>query len=83
MEWIVDDSWTQTYTNDYVGNNLNGSLNLVEAVLAGKIDLESYVAEANNLYKKDGHVNAKYLGQYSKTRAYDFPALLHMVPKLT
>lgn len=85
MEWIVDDCWTQTYTNDHFGNNLNGSLDrLVEAVLAGKrvrvkIDLSSYVAEADNLFIKDGHVSAQILGQYTIMDAYEFPTSVSWV----
>lgn len=54
MKWLVDDCWTQAYSNEHSGHGIKGSLDLfIHAVIEGKqvrVKIDSYIIGANNLY---------------------------------
>lgn len=74
FQWSGDDCWTQAYSNDYSGREINGSLDqLVQADLAGKrvrVQIDSYIMDTDTLYIRNGHVSAQLLGQLTKIDSY-------------
>lgn len=86
MEWHVDDFWTHAYSNDYSEHKIKGSLQLLlQTVLCGKrvrVQIDSYVIDADNLNIRNGHVSAQLLGQLSKLNLYDFSTNVNWVWKI-
>lgn len=84
MKWPVDDCRTHAYSNDHSGHKIKGSLDLLlQAVLGGKrvrVQIDSYIIDADNLNIRNGHMSAQLLGQLSKlSLTYDFSTYVNWV----
>lgn len=82
MEWLVDDCWTHAYSNDHSGHMIKGSLDLLlQAVLGGKrvrVQMNSYIIDADNLNIRNGHISTQPLGQLSLLSLYDFSTNVYL-----